>query len=642
MARRFAAFTTILCLWIVLVALAHDAAMGRFDFWKGALLTAVVAGVGLIIGRFTVRLLVRPLEQFREGLAAVREGRLTPIPVNRTSDEMAFLGESFNRMIEQLSASQQEVRRHQELLEQRIRERTEALEVAMKRALAASEAKSEFLANVSHELRTPMSGLLGMLDILLDGDLRAEQRDQVETAQNCANSLLALLNDILDHSKIEAGKMILEQIPFDPRGLLEECVKALAGQARKKGIEVRCELGDDVPASAVGDPLRIRQIVNNLLNNAVKFTERGWVRLAASAQAGDDGVTLTIAVEDTGVGIPEEKLGTIFEKFTQADGSTSRRYGGTGLGLAITQRLVTMHGGRIEVESEAGRGATFRVTVLLGKAGSTAAAQGAEPRLRSQGSLQVLVVEDNLVNQRVITALLKKNGYAFTVACNGVEALAALEQGEFGLVLMDVQMPVMDGLEATRRIRQRARWRHLPVVAMTAHAMTGDRDRCLQSGMNAYLAKPVNAAQLMGMVDSYLRMSTAQPLPLREPKAKAPTPINEKLAAQRLGSHPALLQGMQQLFLEFAPEQVQRLKLAAGRRDTGALEREAGQVRTAAEHISATQVEKCASEIAAAAAVGRLEQVQADIGRLEQELTRLSDRVAGQATGEPSTATAGD
>ena len=242
LARRFAAFTATLSLWIVLVALAVDGASGTIDARKAVLLVAVVGAVALLIGRFTARLLVRPLEQFRDGLAAVREGRLAPIAVSRTSDEIEFLGESFNRMIEQLSASQEEVKRHQELLEQRIRERTEALEIAMKRALAASEAKSEFLANVSHELRTPMSGLLGMLDILLDGGLRGEQREQVVTAQNCANSLLALLNDILDHSKIEAGKMILEQIPFDPRALLEECGKGMAAQARKKGIELRCEI----------------------------------------------------------------------------------------------------------------------------------------------------------------------------------------------------------------------------------------------------------------------------------------------------------------------------------------------------------------------------------------------------------------
>jgi CheY-like chemotaxis protein len=399
------------------------------------------------------------------------------------------------------------------LLEQRIGERTEQLEEAMLRAQAASQAKSEFLANVSHELRTPMNGVIGMLDVVMEHNLPQEQAEELQTAQRCAYSLLALLNEILDLSKIEAGKMTLERVPFDVRALLEDCLKSHQPSADKNGVELRSEISADVPGQILGDPLRIRQVLSNLLSNAVKFTEHGSVSVRMDTEfSGTGAFSLRLTVEDTGTGIPADKLVSIFDKFTQADGSVSRKYGGTGLGLAITRKLVEMHGGQIRVSSEVGRGTTF-VATLPCEIGVDEASREriveTLPQLHVEAGRapgRILIVEDNQVNQKVVTSVLRKRGYFIELANDGQEALAKLEKnGPYDLVLMDVQMPVLDGLETTRLIRKDSRWKNLPVVAMTAHAMNGDKERCLAAGMNGYLSKPVQPSHLLDTVDQYLR-----------------------------------------------------------------------------------------------------------------------------------------
>ena len=358
-------FTSILLLWVVAISLWWDIHLRTFNWTKGLVLCGVVLGVAAAISRFTNRLLARPLTLLEAGITSVREGRLEPIRVSRTGDEIEYLGESFNRMIGALAASHEEIRQYQELLEERISQRTQDLEKAMHGALAASQAKSEFLANISHELRTPMNGLLGMLDLVLDGHVGGEQRDQIEIAQRCAYSLLDLLNDILDLSKIEAGRMILEKVPFNLRSIAEECMRAQGAKAAQKGVELRFEYVGDV-TNVSGDPLRLRQIVANLLSNAIKFTEKGWVHVRQSVSPGADGkLRMVLDVADTGAGIPAEKVPLIFEKFTQADSSISRKYGGTGLGLAITKRLVELQSGEIRVESRVGRGARLLSRFLL-------------------------------------------------------------------------------------------------------------------------------------------------------------------------------------------------------------------------------------------------------------------------------------
>src|SRR5713101_2757117 len=277
-------FTGALVLWMVATILWWDLRHHTFDWTKGVVLCGIVLVGAGAISRFTVRLLARPLMLLQAGITSVREGKFDPIQVSPTGDEIESLGESFNRMIEELAASQEQVRQHQQLLEDRIRQRTEDLEKAMHSALAASQTKSEFLANMSHELRTPMNGLLGMLDVVLDSRVEPEQQDQLETAQRCAYSLLALLNDILDLSKIEAGKMMLENIPFNVRTVLEDCVKSYQATAMQKKIGLHFEVDLSAPTQILGDPLRLRQVAANLLSNAVKFTDRGWVCLRLSAQ----------------------------------------------------------------------------------------------------------------------------------------------------------------------------------------------------------------------------------------------------------------------------------------------------------------------------------------------------------------------
>jgi signal transduction histidine kinase/CheY-like chemotaxis protein len=513
LASKFSLFTAALVFWVVATILAYDLRQDTFDVGKGLLLCVIVILVAAAISRFTIRLLARPLLKLQAGITSARNGRLEPIQVSRTGDEVEFLGESFNGMIAALASSQNALLEHQGLLEKRIKERTDQLEEAMRTAQAASQAKSEFLANISHELRTPMNGVLGMLEIALDRELTPELAEQLQTAQSCAYALLSLLNDILDLSKIEAGKMTLERIPFDLRVLLADCIKAHQPKAAQNSVALRSEMSPDLPQEIQGDPLRIRQIVANLVSNAVKFTEHGGVEVRAGGKFTQPGqFLLEITVQDSGTGIPADKLLHIFNKFTQADGSVSRRFGGTGLGLAITRSLVDLHGGDVKVESELGRGSTFTVTLPCEAGAVTDDSQGtrltdavpSKPETSSSAA-RILVVEDNHVNQKVVTAVLRKRGFSIELANDGQEALNKLEMGGiFDLILMDVQMPVLDGLEATRLIRKEARWNSLPIIAMTAHAMNGDKERCLEAGMNGYISKPVHPSLLLSTVDEFI------------------------------------------------------------------------------------------------------------------------------------------
>jgi len=455
---------------------------------RSALVVAVLAFALILVVQYVqFRRLLAPLQDLIQFTHLVGKGDLSQAAPVKRRDEIGQLAVAFNEMVGKLNVSREEMK------------------LLVKQAQEVSRLKSEFLANISHEVRTPMNGIMGMAEVLIGTPLDAEQQEYLRLIRVSTDSLLSIINDILDFSKIEAGKLDLDRVDLHLHELIPDIAKSMRVIAVQKGLTLECHVDGNVPARLLGDPIRIRQVLVNLIGNAIKFTASGLVRVTVEPQTPGQPGELLFSVRDTGIGIPEEQQKHIFEAFRQADGSTSRKYGGTGLGLAICTRLTSMMGGRIWVDSRPQAGSVFHFTAILSlPEGSPVLSNEHKKPLPALRQLHVLLAEDNPVNQKVAMRLLERGGHSVVCANDGQEALEAFRREPFDVILMDVQMPNMDGIEATAEIRrlETSDRKRTPILALTANAMKGDRERCLSAGMDGYVPKPLHPGELFETIGS--------------------------------------------------------------------------------------------------------------------------------------------
>jgi PAS domain S-box-containing protein len=484
----------------------------------------------------------------------------------------------------------------------------EALLQAKVAAEAASVAKSQFLTNMSHELRTPMNAILGMIDIALPKAIDPTVQDCLQTVKGSADLLLTLLNDLLDSAKIESGKLELESAPFSLRQMLDQMTRVLAVRASENGLGFYCRLPEETPDALIGDRMRLQQVLLNLAGNAIKFTERGEVEVSVRAVPRDDEACLEFVVRDTGIGIPPALLERLFQPFGQADASMSRRFGGTGLGLSICKNLLDLMGGRIWVESQVGKGSTFYFTVQLSLAKELPPDVEARVAIPAAARVQlrILLAEDNPANQKLATYLLEDRGHLVEIAGNGQEAVSLTEQNSYDVILMDVQMPEMNGLEATAAIRRREDGsRRVPIIAMTAHAMKGDRERCLAAGMDDYLSKPIDAHETIALVERVAAVAAAanaDAVPTTPGPAEAATPptsavFDPELALTRCLNEPDLLRQMIAYFFKDADTCLPQMRVALQKGDLAEVGRLGHRLKGTLGHIAAEAARDAAERV---------------------------------------------